>query len=184
MNDIKRWEIYWADLRPDTGSEQGGFRPVLVLSNNILNTYSPVVMIAPLTRLNKNAKDFPTDIKILQTNINIDRKAIDELKDQEHYYNPNSDSVLYLTQIRSISTERLIKKIGELNGNVKYNEIKEGIAQVFAFYGCDSCYAPMFIDQLKCGNPTCKKRHRVKCKGCSNVLSVSDKFCSACGKGV
>lgn len=60
MADIKRGEIYYADLSPVSGSEQGGFRPVIILQNDIGNKYSPTTIVAPLTTAPKKA--MPTHV--------------------------------------------------------------------------------------------------------------------------
>lgn len=62
--DIRRGEIYYADLNPAFGSEQGGYRPVLILQNNIGNKYSPTTIIAPLTTRKENSR-LPTHVSIM-----------------------------------------------------------------------------------------------------------------------
>ena len=95
--DIKRGELYYADLSPVLGSEQGGVRPVLIIQNDIGNKYSPTVIACAVTsRLNK-AK-LPTHIEL----------------EAEKYSLPK-DSVILLEQIRTIDKSRLTKKIGYLN---------------------------------------------------------------------
>jgi mRNA interferase MazF len=91
---VKRGDIYYADLSPVVGSEQGGIRPVLVIQNDIGNKYSPTVIAAAITsRINK-AK-MPTHIEL----------AANE-------YGLNKDSVILLEQIRTIDKRRLREKIG------------------------------------------------------------------------
>jgi len=63
MSDIKRGEIYYADLEPVVGSEQGGLRPVLILQNNIGNKYSPTVIVAAIKNRTPNKK-LPTHVGI------------------------------------------------------------------------------------------------------------------------
>ena len=93
---IKRGELYYADLSPVVGSEQGGVRPVLVVQNDIGNKYSPTVIAAAVTsRINK-AK-LPTHIEL---------NAID--------YGLSKDSVVLLEQIRTLDKKRLKERIGEL----------------------------------------------------------------------
>lgn len=94
---VKRGDIYYADLSPVVGSEQGGIRPVLVVQNDVGNKYSPTVIAAAITsRINK-AK-MPTHIEL----------AADE-------YGLNKDSVVLLEQIRTIDKRRLREKIGKLD---------------------------------------------------------------------
>ena len=97
---IKRGELYYADLSPVVGSEQGGVRPVLVVQNDVGNKYSPTVIAAAVTsRINK-AK-LPTHI---------------ELEAQE--YGLPKDSVVLLEQIRTLDKCRLKDRIGEIPTDV------------------------------------------------------------------
>lgn len=94
---VKRGDIFYADLSPVVGSEQGGIRPVLVVQNDVGNKYSPTVIAAAITsRINK-AK-LPTHIEI---------EAAD--------YGLQKDSVILLEQIRTIDKKRLREKIGRLD---------------------------------------------------------------------
>ncbi len=94
---VKRGDIFYADLSPVVGSEQGGIRPVLVVQNDVGNRYSPTVIAAAITsRINK-AK-LPTHIEI---------EAAD--------YGLQKDSVVLLEQIRTIDKKRLREKIGRLD---------------------------------------------------------------------
>lgn len=97
---IKRGEIYYADLSPVVGSEQGGVRPVLIVQNDIGNKYSPTVIIAAITsQINKGK--LPT---------HVDINAID--------YGLPKDSVILLEQIRTIDKKRLKEKIGFLSKDI------------------------------------------------------------------
>ena len=96
MNDIKRGELYYADLSPVIGSEQGGVRPVLIVQNNVGNKFSPTVIVAAVTSQISKAK-IPTHIEI-STN-----------------YGLTKDSVLLLEQIRTLDKRRLKEKIGTLD---------------------------------------------------------------------
>lgn len=94
---VKRGDIYYADLSPVVGSEQGGVRPVLIIQNDIGNRYSPTVIAAAITsRINK-AK-MPTHIEL-----------------GAHEYGLMKDSVILLEQIRTIDKQRLREKIGKLD---------------------------------------------------------------------
>lgn len=94
---IKRGDIYYADLSPVVGSEQGGVRPVLIVQNDIGNKYSPTVIAAAITSQINKAK-LPTHIEI---------RAED--------YGLSKDSVILLEQIRTIDKKRLREKIGRLD---------------------------------------------------------------------
>mgnify|MGYP006385548119 CR=1 FL=1 len=95
--DIKRGDLFYADLSPVIGSEQGGVRPVLIIQNNIGNKYSPTVIIAAITSQINKAK-LPTHIEISSSE-----------------YGLNKDSVILLEQIRTIDKKRLREKIGYLD---------------------------------------------------------------------
>ena len=98
--DIKRGYLYYADLSPVVGSEQGGVRPVLIIQNDIGNKYSPTVIVAAITSQINKAK-LPTHIEI-----------------SAHEYVLNKDSVILLEQIRTIDKKRLREKIGCLDKNM------------------------------------------------------------------
>ena len=101
--DIKRGYLYYADLSPVVGSEQGGVRPVLIIQNDIGNKYSPTVIVAAITSQINKAK-LPTHIEI-----------------SAHEYGLNKDSVILLEQIRTIDKKRLREKIGCLDKNMMLN---------------------------------------------------------------
>jgi mRNA interferase MazF len=94
---IKRGELYYADLSPVVGSEQGGVRPVLVVQNDVGNKYSPTVIAAAVTSKINKAK-LPTHIEL---------KALE--------YGLSKDSVVLLEQIRTLDKKRLKERIGELS---------------------------------------------------------------------
>ena len=94
---VKRGDIFYADLSPVIGSEQGGVRPVLIVQNDVGNKYSPTVIAAAITSQINKAK-MPTHIEI---------SAQD--------YGLNKDSVILLEQIRTIDKSRLREKIGRLD---------------------------------------------------------------------
>lgn len=94
---IKRGELYFADLSPVIGSEQGGVRPVLIVQNDIGNKYSPTIIAAAITSQINKAK-LPTHIELAS----------------EQYGLPK-DSVILLEQIRTLDKKRLKERIGELS---------------------------------------------------------------------
>ncbi|HLU22913.1 type II toxin-antitoxin system endoribonuclease NdoA [Lederbergia graminis] len=94
---VKRGDVYFADLSPVVGSEQGGVRPVLVIQNDIGNRFSPTVIVAAITAQIQKAK--------LPTHVEIDAKK----------YGFERDSVLLLEQIRTIDKQRLTDKITHLD---------------------------------------------------------------------
>lgn len=97
---VKRGDIFYGDLRPVIGSEQGGVRPVLIVQNNMGNKYSPTVICAAITSQINKAK--------LPTHIEIEAKK----------YALNKDSVILLEQIRTIDKKRLKEKICHLDPDI------------------------------------------------------------------
>ncbi len=98
---IKRGEIYYADLSPVVGSEQGGIRPVLIIQNDIGNKYSPTVIAAAITSQRDKTK--------LPTHIQVDADGCGLAK----------DSIVLLEQVRTIDKQRLKEKMGCLdNGSM------------------------------------------------------------------
>lgn len=97
---IKRGDVYFADLSPVRGSEQGGQRPVLIVQNNVGNKYSPTVIVAAITAKIAKAK--------LPTHVEVEASKVGLLK----------DSVILLEQVRTIDKSRLIQKLGQLDEQV------------------------------------------------------------------
>ncbi|MBQ8203900.1 MAG: type II toxin-antitoxin system PemK/MazF family toxin [Clostridia bacterium] len=95
---IKRGEIYYADLSPVVGSEQGGVRPVLIVQNDVGNRYSPTVIAAAITS-QRDKTELPTHIK-------LDAELSGLAK----------DSIVLLEQVRTIDKRRLKEKMGSLDG--------------------------------------------------------------------
>lgn len=97
---IKRGDVYYADLRPVVGSEQGGIRPVLIIQNDTGNKHSPTVIVAAITSKMNKAK--------LPTHIELSANEYDIIK----------DSVILLEQLRTIDKKRLKDKVCHLEGNI------------------------------------------------------------------
>lgn len=115
---VKRGDIYYADLSPVIGSEQGGLRPVLIIQNDIGNKYSPTVIAAAITsRLGKNR---------LPTHIDVCR---DDTGDAENY-GLSRNSVILLEQIRTLDKRRLKEKMGHLDDRVM-RQVNDAISVSF-----------------------------------------------------
>ena len=97
---IRRGDIYYADLRPVVGSEQGGVRPVLVIQNDVGNKHSPTVICAAITSRMNKAK--------LPTHVELSARDWDMVK----------DSVILLEQLRTIDKPRLREKICHIDGEL------------------------------------------------------------------
>ncbi len=105
---MKRGDIYYADLRPVIGSEQGGVRPVLIIQNDVGNKHSPTVICAAITSKLNKAK--------LPTHIELDAGRYDMVK----------DSVILLEQLRTIDKKRLKDKICHLDNEIM-GKVNEGL---------------------------------------------------------
>ena len=112
ITPIRRGDIFYADLSPVVGSEQGGLRPVLIIQNDVGNRYSPTVIAAAITsRMGKTR--LPTHI-----DIHADRVGLAK------------DSVILLEQIRTLDKRRLKEKMGHLDGAVM-TQVNNAIAVSF-----------------------------------------------------
>ncbi|MBQ4511004.1 MAG: type II toxin-antitoxin system PemK/MazF family toxin [Clostridia bacterium] len=112
MNNIRRGDIFYADLSPVIGSEQGGLRPVLIVQNDVGNKYSPTVIAAAITSRMTKSK-LPTHIDVLGDNVGLSK-----------------DSVILLEQIRTLDKKRLKEKMGHLDDKVM-SEVNEAITISF-----------------------------------------------------
>ena len=113
--DVKRGELYYADLSPVVGSEQGGIRPVLVVQNDIGNKYSPTIIAAAVTSKINKAK-LPTHIELPSA------------------YGLAKDSVILLEKIRTLDKRRLKEKMGHLD-DVTMDDVDSAIQISFGIGG-------------------------------------------------
>lgn len=113
---VKRGELYYADLSPVIGSEQGGVRPVLVVQNDVGNKYSPTIIAAAVTSKIDKAK-LPTHIELSACE-----------------YGLSKDSVVLLEQIRTLDKTRLKERIGQVSAD-KMRKINEALLVSLGFYG-------------------------------------------------
>ena len=118
MNNIKRGDIFYADLSPVVGSEQGGLRPVLIIQNDVGNRYSPTVIAAAITsRMSKTR--LPTHIDIYAARAGLAK-----------------DSVILLEQVRTLDKRRLRERMGHLDETVM-ERVNTAIAVSFGIGGGD-----------------------------------------------
>lgn len=101
LTQVRRGDIFYADLSPVVGSEQGGLRPVLIVQNDIGNRYSPTVIVAAITSRMSKTK-LPTHIDVCRAEIATDPGLA-------------RDSVILLEQIRTLDKRRLKEKMGHLD---------------------------------------------------------------------
>ncbi|MEA5142133.1 MAG: type II toxin-antitoxin system PemK/MazF family toxin [Oscillibacter sp.] len=98
--NVKRGDIYYADLSPVVGSEQGGVRPVLIVQNDTGNRHSPTVIVAAITSQMGKAK-LPTHIELAAQSYGLPK-----------------DSVILLEQIRTLDKRRLRERMGRVEGDI------------------------------------------------------------------
>ena len=112
MNMVKRGDIYYADLSPVVGSEQGGMRPVLIVQNDTGNRHSPTVIAAAITSQIGKAR--------LPTHIELEARS----------YGLSRDSVILLEQIRTLDKSRLRERMGKLDEETM-NKVDNAISVSF-----------------------------------------------------
>ena len=110
---VKRGDMFYADLSPVIGSEQGGTRPVLIIQNDMGNKYSPTVIAAAITSQKTKNK--------LPTHIDIDSKM----------YGLKADSVVLTEQIRTIDKSRLKERIGHINDEKIIDQVNNALGVSF-----------------------------------------------------
>jgi mRNA interferase MazF len=112
---VRRGDIFYADLSPVVGSEQGGLRPVLIIQNDVGNRYSPTVIAAAITSRMGKTK-LPTHIDVYADRVGLSK-----------------DSVILLEQIRTLDKRRLREKMGHLDDDVM-EEVNNAIAVSFGLH--------------------------------------------------
>ncbi len=110
--NIKRGDIYYADLSPVVGSEQGGIRPVLIVQNDIGNKYSPTVIAAAITS-QQDKSNLPTHIRVDAVDCGLSK-----------------DSIVLLEQVRTLDKTRLRERMGSLN-NMSMNMVDKALSVSF-----------------------------------------------------
>jgi len=118
MSTVKRGEIFYADLSPVVGSEQGGLRPVLIVQNDTGNRHSPTVIAAAITSQIGKAR-LPTHIELSARNFGLNR-----------------DSVILLEQIRTLDKSRLKEHMGKLDESLM-DKVDNAIAVSFGLGAVD-----------------------------------------------
>ncbi len=113
---VKRGDIYYADLSPVVGSEQGGIRPVLIVQNDIGNKFSPTVIAAAITS-QRDKTNLPTHIKVDADGCGLSK-----------------DSIVLLEQVRTIDKQRLKEKMGSLD-DLSMDKINQALSVSFGLGG-------------------------------------------------
>jgi mRNA interferase MazF len=111
---VKKWSIYWADLNPVIGSEQAGKRPVLVVSNNIVNKILPVVTILPISSVKETVKVYPTEIFLPMEISGLPK-----------------NSVAMVHQVRTVSKQRLGSECSSISNEKTMHKINSVIREYF-----------------------------------------------------
>ena len=113
---IKRGEIYYADLSPVVGSEQGGIRPILIVQNDIGNKYSPTVIVAAITSQINKAR-LPTHIELKSGDFGLQK-----------------DPVILLEQLRTLDKKRLKEKVGEIEDDMVIKRVNDALLVSLGFF--------------------------------------------------
>jgi mRNA interferase MazF len=111
---VNKWEIYFCDLNPTQGSEQRGVRPVLVISNDVVNHLLPVTTVLPLSSIKPGDKIYPTEIDLPANQTGLPK-----------------DSVAMVQQIRTIAHSRLTQKVGALVDVSLRENVKQALREYF-----------------------------------------------------
>ena len=107
---MSRWSIYLANLDPVVGSEQGKTRPVLIISDELINQILPVVNILPITSRKSNRKIYPNEVLIPENTCGL-----------------KNESIILSYQIRTLDKSRLIRKIGTIDNFELQNKITSAL---------------------------------------------------------
>ena len=110
MTTDMRWQIFIADLNPVEGSEQGGTRPVIIISNEDFNQIMPVITILPVTALKDGSRIYPGEVLLSRGQANLER-----------------NSLVLAYQIRTISKKRLVRFIGSLANLETRRKIEDAV---------------------------------------------------------
>lgn len=111
---MNKWEIYFCNLNPTTGSEQRGERPVLVVSNDAVNHHLPISTVLPLSSLSAQDKLYPTEVMLPSALTGLPK-----------------DSVAMVQQIRTVSHQRLERKTGDLSDPLLREQINDALREYF-----------------------------------------------------
>ena len=134
---VKRGDIFYADLSPVIGSEQGGLRPVLIVQNDVGNKYSPTVIAAAITSKTGKTK--------LPTHIDVTHSAENSLCG-----GLMRDSVILLEQVRTIDKRRLREQIGHLDDSTM-QRVNTAISVSFGLTPSDVSIAPVTVENTEIG---------------------------------
>ena len=112
---VRKWDIYYLDLDPTKGSEQRGIRPILVISNDAVNSNLPVFTAIPFSSVKPGAKIYPTEVFMTAAQSGLPK-----------------DSVLMLQQIRTVSVNRIVgSKVSQINDIAIREKINEALKMYF-----------------------------------------------------
>ncbi len=113
---VSKWDVYYCSLDPVKGSEQKGFRPVLVVSNNAVNHSIPVSTILPFSSVKEGTNIYPTEVYIPQEVSGLQK-----------------DSVVMIQQVRTLSHKRLVKMISRLENREYQKYILDALRDYFEY---------------------------------------------------
>lgn len=177
-NNPIRGDIFLANLDPVVGSEQGKTRPVLVISNNLMNETAPVIIIIPLTGIGQKVQAGPFNISYAASSIELDKNGTEELRNQG-YGIEIIDGVLLCNQGRTVSKNRLLGRIGKVSDRALIKQAELSIIHSYALDACEDCGIPLRPRGISCVR--CGKIYRFKCIICGFIFSNEYNYCPKCG---
>ncbi len=113
---VNKWDIYYCSLDPVKGSEQKGFRPVLVVSNNAVNRSIPVSTVLPFSTVKEGANIYPTEVFIHQEASGLPK-----------------DAVVMVQQVRTLSHKRLVKLVSNLENREYQKKVLDALREYFEY---------------------------------------------------
>lgn len=177
----RRGDVYWTDLEPVTGSEQGGFRPVFIMSNNMMNQKATIVIGIPITRAGEKVNNYPFNVPFQSTDWDITQEAIREISKLGNKFAVGQSGFILCNQARAISKDRLLVKMGSFISDDYLNKVESAITDAFGLNICAACEVPLRPRSLSCANPRCRKVHSKKCS-CSRINPIHYLYCPDCGR--
>ena len=174
----KRGDVYYVDLNPVKGSEQDGVRPVLVVSNNIINSKAPFVVVVPISR---KGKEGPYNVPFFPESIEVDQNSVEELSKKGCHW-ADEKGVYKVNQVRAVSLERFIGKVGSVKppvASMVFQHLELSVKYVLSIDGCVDCGLPLNPKGIMCVG--CQRIFRKVCT-CGTVVQLEAKFCHECGR--
>lgn len=182
--DYARGDVYWADLEPTKGAEEGKSRPIIIISNNLMNKVAPIILGIPMSRKGEKLVETPFNIPYDISLMIINTRSVEKLRANGHYFSENANGSFLCNQVRALSKKRLIERIGSFKTDLYIMKIEDALKDSLGIGSCSYCNMPLNPRSTHCGNPKCRRKQRNKCKKCHEILPLNFKYCFKCGEEV